>query len=390
MRASRFVHAPHSRESLKTSREMLTLAFTYLQVMPEFLDFLFVFGKQAHAQDLYCSGFRQRTRLTKSEMGLKVPELGWSGQELQVCYSLKSVERSGSQRDWPWSIRHCATHHSFDVENIRSSWIIVKGDQLMERRVQSATSDRGPLDLSSFQSIDKAFAAALATHLILCDWSAENWRWYIKFLEDRLQEMTRGTININADIPQSPAAETDNFAMPPRQMTNQTQRTAKSSFSRFSRTQTQLNEKIEMTPGKQQPQSSQTYTNPGGLKQPLPPGYTANESQTPKPRAIPYESYGQQQFSFSDLQKIQDIEEKTNETTLVLKLNLSVISQLRNHYRSIIKSQDFPQDLGRRCSGDLACFERRIDGIEGDIQLQILRVEALLRLLADRKALVSY
>ena len=369
------------------------LSFTYFQVMPQFLDFLFLFGKQTYAEDLYCSGFRQRTRLRSSDKGLSVPELGWSGRDLQVCYSLKSVERSDSQGDWPWSIRHCATHHSFDAENVRSTWIVIKGDQLIERRIQSATSDRGPLELSSFQTIDKAFAAALATHLILCDWSAENWRWYIKFLEERFQETTRGTISTNADLPLSPVIDADNFAIWPRiqaQRTNQSQ-TGTSSFPFFSRTQTWTTENSRMISEKQQPPSWQIYTNPDtGLKQPLPPGSTIDTPQISKPKAHQNENYGQQQFSFSDLQKIQDIDEKAVETALVLKLNINVVSQLRQYYRSIFESQELSEKVGQQCKGELLRFERRIDGIESDLQLQILRVEGLLHLLADRKTLVSY
>lgn len=365
------------------------LAFTYFQVMPQFLDFLFVFGKQGHAQDLYCSGFRQLTRLAKAEAGLCVPELGWSGRDLQLCYSLKSVEKSALQKDWPWSIRHCAAHHSFDVDNVRSTWIIIKGDRLMERRIHSATSDRGPRHFSSFQTVEKAFAAALATHLLLCEWSGENWRWYIKFLEDKLQEMTRETITINADIPLSPGVEADYFTMQPRQMTNKTRRTTRSSFSVFSRARTQTNESLQFEFEKKPPPPQRTYTNPDGVKQPLPPGFTADGSLSPKPEAMPYENYGQQQFSFSDLQKTQDIEEKANETALVIRLNLNVILQVRKYYRGIIQSQDFPVALAQKCNEETTRFELRVDGITDDMELQILRVEALLQLLAERKTLVS-
>ena len=365
------------------------LAFTYFQVMPEFLDFLFAFGKQEHAQDLYYSGFRQLTRLTKFDAGLCVPELGWSGRDLQLCYSLKSVEKSEVQKDWPWSIRHCAAHHSFDLDNVRSTWIIIKGNRLMEKRIHSATSDRGPTHFSSFQTVEKAFAAALATHLLLCDWSGENWRWYIKFLEDKLQEMTREAITINADVPLSPGAEADHFTMPPRQMTNKTRRTTKSSYSVFSQARTRTNESLEFGFEKKPPPPSRTYTNPDGVKQPLPPGFTVDGSQSPKHKAMPYENYGQQQFTFSDLQKTQDIEEKANETALVLRLNLNVIVQLRNYYRSIIQSQDFPKALAQNCNGDMSRFELRVDGITGDMELQILRVEALIQLLTERKTLVS-
>ena len=81
------------------------------------------------------------------------------------------------QTAWPWSIRPCAIHHGFDVTNVRSNWTVVKGDQLIEKRIISATNGRGPTEFSSYETIDSAFAASLSTHLIMFDWSAENWRW---------------------------------------------------------------------------------------------------------------------------------------------------------------------------------------------------------------------
>ena len=59
-------------------------AFTYFQVMPEFLDFLLLFGEQEHTQDLYFSSLFQRTRLAGVELGMKVDTRKWSGREMQV------------------------------------------------------------------------------------------------------------------------------------------------------------------------------------------------------------------------------------------------------------------------------------------------------------------
>ena len=368
---------------------MLTLAFTHFQVMPEFLDFLFPFGKQESAQDLYCSGFREQTRLSCPATELEIKDIGWSGRGLQLCYSLKSVEKSTSQ-DWPWSIRHCALHHAFDVENTRSTWIVIKGNREIELRIQSATSSKGPAELSSFQTIDRAFAAALATHLILCDWSVENWRWYIKFLEEKLRQLTQGAMSIDADIPLCPISRSDTLAMSPRaqvqssQLSRMTRRSTLSSLIRFQAQTTDL-----MTvPDDKKSSVLNMYTNSNGLKQPLPPGIEMDRLQVSKAQAHPFETFGQQQFSFGDLQETQHIEEKANETVLILELNLNVISQLRSYYQSIFESQKISKEINLKCKDDMVCFRRRIDGIENDIKLQLIRVNALLRLLADRKDLL--
>ena len=300
------------------------LAFTYLQVMPEFLEFLFLFGFQEQAEDLYFSGFRQRSLLSSFDGATKVPQRSWSGSEIQMCYSLKSVERSKTQIDWPWSIRHCAIYHGFDTDCVRSVWIFIKGDQLMESRIKAATKAGDLLDLSTSGRIDRAFAAALATHIVMCDWSVEKWRWYIKFLEEQFEILTAGAVTINVDVPVSPMRNTDISKDFPRTNTGLSQQTARSrvfSFTRTSRVPTQISEGIPMSP-MQPNQPTRTFVNASGKKQPMPPGQNVDASQTPKVYASQFDNFGQQQFSFRELQKIQEIEEAANETVLVLKLNM--------------------------------------------------------------------
>ncbi|KAL8909098.1 MAG: hypothetical protein Q9207_000432 [Kuettlingeria erythrocarpa] len=196
--------------------------------MPEFVDLILPLGERIMAQDFFSNGFYQHTRLSDDARGLVVPERAWSGRDFQICYSLKSVERSEVQTDWPWSVRHCATHHAFDIENVRSTWIVVKGNPILKERITSATSARAPPEFSSYDNIENAFAAALSTHMIIVDWSAENWRWYINFLEDKFREITEGAISTDADIPLSPKETEDVFALGPRTNTQNTNQTRKS------------------------------------------------------------------------------------------------------------------------------------------------------------------
>ena len=370
-------------------------AFTYFQVMPEFVDFLLLFGQQEHAPDLYCSGFYQRTCLAGVELGTKADTRKWSGRDLQVCYSLKSVEPSPSQRHWPWSIRHCAVHHSFDAENIRSTWLIIKGNTLIEKRVKSITSEKAaPIGKSAFETIEKAFGASLTTHLILCDWSSENWRWYIKFLEERFEKLTGESITTNADVPVNMVNRSDHNKLR-RSDTPNTVQTKSShrilSFSSSVRVPTQTFANRPMTPTEREP-PVQMYQNPSGKKQPMPPGspgWKGDIPQTPNSPSIKRDKYGQQIFSFEDLQDIQHLKEKVNETVLVLKLNLNVIMQVKQYYMSIIESNELPENIRSGCKWDMVSFGRRIDGITKTLELHILRAESLIRSLTDRKTLVG-
>ncbi|KAL8693617.1 MAG: hypothetical protein Q9218_001575 [Villophora microphyllina] len=351
-------------------------------------------GERVVAQDFYSDCFHQRTCLSNLTQGLTIPARAWSGYDFKVCYSLKSVERSETQTAWPWSIRHCAVHHTFDVLNIRSTWVIVKGNELIEKRITSATRPRSPPEFSSYDTIGRAFASALASHLLVIDWAGENWRWYINFLEEQFENMTKGAISIDADIPSQtlevgevstllsrtntqlsrPSPKVGSFPLSPRLFSFSTQRTA---------TTPAVNE--------MQPLPSQQYhTNPrSGKRQPLPPGKTIDTTQTPKQPTDHHDSYGQRQFKFRHIQDIQDLEESANEIVLVLRMNLNVCKHISEFYQSLLSSKQLPRDLLEENShGDLANFQRRTQGVINQMDGRILRVEALLRLIADRKTLL--
>ena len=366
------------------------LCFTHFHVMPEFVDFLFPFGFQSYAQDFYFSGFRQRTEMAE-HMPSTAPNARSAEKRLQLCYNLKSVEPSDSDG---WSIRHCALHHSFEFKEVRTSWIVIKGDELMKRRIESATCDRGPHGPSDFKSMGGAFKTSLETHLIFCDWSAENWRWYINFLEDRFQSMTRRAFSAPVHMPLLPAAAaTDQLTLNPR---SNTQRTDRSTFSMFSRTPTHKTENGSLKPAmKHRASAPQTYENPDtGISQPLPPDENDDDDDNDEPESPPNPNDVKvedenRDFSFGRLRKVHKIAEKANEAVLVLQQNAIVLAQLKQYYRSISRRNSFPTNLAESCQDALDEFELRIDGLKNDMQTQTLRLETLLRLLEDRKTLVK-
>lgn len=366
------------------------LCFSHFQVMPEFIDFLLPFGFRSYAQDFYFNGFRQWTYLAQRGRST-TPITGSANKGFQICFSLKSAEPSDTDQ---WSIRHCAVHHSFDVKEVRTSWIIVKGDQLMKRRVESATSDQGPYEASDFGTMQRAFETSLKTHLIICDWSAEHWRWYINSLEDKFQNMTRRTFSAPLSVPLLPAADTDRFTLKTHK-TNDTQRTDRSVFS-FSETLSHVTEKWSPRRAmKQAPSISRTYTNPEtGISQPLPPDEDEDEDGGNEPETLskPYDPKDEEEhrdFSFGKLRKVHKIAEDANEALLVLKQNVIVLKQLKRYYGFVSGRKDFPKDLADSCTEALGDFDLRIEGIENDMQTQILRLETMLRLLEDRKTLVK-
>jgi hypothetical protein len=375
---------------------MLVAAFTHHQVMPAFLDFIFPFGMQEYPQDFYFSGLREETMLQSPPGGLVVPKLGRSGREIRMCYNLKSVETSQSNKEWPWSIRQTAVYHTFDVETGKSFWVVVKGSERIKNRIQAATAkgSTGPTDLKSFGSSAQALASTLATHLVFCDWCDEEWRWYLNYLENRLQDATRRALAIIIDRepslfnePIRPELKTSSSPSILRTVTNITKRTF-STTSRLTRSSTGLEKQ------KIQPPFAFPPAPPSPPLSPPPP-----PSGPPPPPIIPPGMPGalpndkriaeDEDFTFKNLQLVQYFQEKANEVAPVLEANIDILRELKEHYQSIFKSNDLPDELKSNCQMAFAHFEKRINGIITDLQRQKSRTLILQTLLGDRKGLVS-
>jgi hypothetical protein len=344
--------------------------FTYHQVMATFLDFLFPFGKQLYTQDFQFSGFRSEDRLSFDERGLELPQLGRSGRDIRMCYNLKSVEPSKGQKEWPWSIRQTAVYHSFDIETGKSFWVIIKGDQLMKKRIDAATKAAGARALKAFDSPTASFSSALQAHLLIFDWCHEHWRWYINFLEQELQRLTRETLLV--DLNQS----SNGIERIPSQGTVQ-----RATSSQICSSPISVSEK---NPWRSRSQSKQPPSYPHSHRQSVP---------TPRPASPWAESQeslsSDENFSFGDLQQVQSLEEKANETILVLASNVDTLSKVKDYFRETFACEEFPLILKSACTRDLAKFEKTVGSIISDLQMQESRTKMLLRLLTDRKSLVS-
>ncbi|KAL8840888.1 MAG: hypothetical protein Q9170_001152 [Blastenia crenularia] len=365
-----FIHAAHSRDRLKISRKMFDLYFTHFRVMPEFVDFLLTFGYRRHAEDFYVSGFRQRTRLAD----LSTHDSGNRevNRQFELCYSLKSVEPSDTD---VWSIRNCAVYHTFDLGKVRTHWVFVKGNHLIKRRIESMTEDTGSLGTSRFGSMDQAFETSLKTHLVLCEWSTELWRWYINSLEEKFRITTERAFSAPINVTK--------LEMRPNAHTQVAEK--RSRFALFSRTKTGL---VAKSP------PPRTYTNPEtGVSQPLPPIDDEDEDGDDGQKE-PMESDDNgpdkeiRNFSFGKIRKSHWITAKANESILILRQNVLVLRQLKDYYVTITKRKAFPAKVIESCEDALDDFRLRLDGFENDMQTQILRLETLLNLVEDRNRLL--
>lgn len=346
---------------------MLALSLTYQQVLPGFLDFIFPFGRQDNARDFHFGGFRYQTRLFESERGTPVPQLGRSGRDYRLCYNLTAVERSKGGAE-PWSVRSAAIHHSFDVQSGQASWVVVKANQLLQNRIKSATGSRGLQQVRSFETLDRAFASTLATHVLFCEWPNENWRWYINSLEEEFQGTTRRALSPIVRTPTTLATDLDQS---------------------LARNPVDIERGLglsTMGPEKESPFP------PFPTHSPLPGLHSPPDGMVEPPQNPYIPSSGiqkQQEFSFADMQRIQYIEEKANTAMLILKTNVTVLTDLKQYYQTIALLESWPSELASRCREDTLHFEQRVSTVVNDMNMQHSRTETLLRIISDRKSLVS-
>jgi hypothetical protein len=171
---------------------MLVRLFSYHQVNPSFLNFLWVFGVQDRPQEFRFSGFRTQRFSGEPVRALKVPELDRSGYQYQISYNLKTIgDVSPPSGPKEWARRQCAIYHQFDLVHGTALWVSVSAYDTLKRRVQELLPDSGFSQGLGFENAEMGFKTSLAVHLIYCEWSMENWRWYIQWLETMLDEIVR-------------------------------------------------------------------------------------------------------------------------------------------------------------------------------------------------------
>lgn len=174
--------------------------------MPDYLDHLFIFGRQTDQRDVGFGSFREQMSLRGSSTSHRIAPLGRSGRQYQLCYNLKGVSSpknaNYSLEGKQFSIRHAAVYHRFDVVGGNTVWIVTKGHTDVHERIKELTRrDARPED-RSFNTPEECFRSSLSAHLLFCHWATEDWREYIRWLEEVIQQEVRCS-NLSAKYFQS-------------------------------------------------------------------------------------------------------------------------------------------------------------------------------------------
>ena len=377
-----FIEAYSFRDVLDISRDMMLYLCSFFQVMPAFIEFMLPFGRKLYDYDFHFSAFRQDVRLDSKAGRGKFNEVNRSGQDYQLCYNLKTVELKDEQ-DWPWSFRQAAVSHVFDVDRGSSSWIILKAQPNIRQRMTEVLKTILNADQNAYSGKTTNFAHSLDCHMVLADWCVENWRWYIKYFEERLDQATERAIldRITRSSPGTliESSQALNMTSQPLFPRNRTW------TGRLGRTLTGIRRNTAQgqiqapTPLQHlaQPAATVVYEDPDEL----PPGMG-------KPGEDTEVEESKNLFKIEELQGAQYLETKANETVLVIKSNIGIIAHLSQFYQDIGKSRHLDHTFRSDIQDSLCEFIRRLAELQSELENHRDRMQTIVKLVTDRKNLL--
>lgn len=305
--------------------------------MPAFLDYVIPFGEQIKPHDSHFSGFKGDIMLDTAATGLAMPELGRSGFGFRHCYNLKSVEPSRGQVDHPYSIRQTAIYHSMDTQTGASTWMTIKGSQLMKKRISAALQQAKNSPPSSFES---SFKASLTVQTVIMQWSNEHWRGYTNFLDDEFGRISSQVLTTPIDQGR------DELTAPPRAAT-------------------MLSNPDDA--------KSATTSLPRLWRNVL--SYRATEQEVSdcelgqlQSDTRPQDTIIEPSFGFANVQELAGIEEYASAARRVLRSNVNTIRALKSHYAKIWVNQNLPRVAHNNCQSNFVKFEHQLDSIIDDME----------------------
>lgn len=180
----RFTRNSHSR--LSASRSLFDKLVTKYDVTPRFREFVMSFGFKTKEFDFAPPTLRYRDIDAPVSMpngaGDAKDSQNREYQRYECVYGFRYAANNGktSPGEDPWSIRQIAIYQSYHHLQKATVWIIIGASKEME----SCMRDFFEADADS----DIFYPFAL--HAMLMENSLGNWRWYITYLTERVQELS--------------------------------------------------------------------------------------------------------------------------------------------------------------------------------------------------------
>lgn len=182
---------------------MVREILTFHQVMPSYLDLLFLFGNSIGPNDLKFGAFREQSSLRTTSIGCDA--MYRSGQQYEICYNLKTIRREDfaavPRFDIParveWHVKQAAVYHKFDIKFGTTVWIFTRGALDLEKRFTEVTGPTGRQEDRSFDKPKDCFRSSLAMHAFMIHWASESWSHHLQFLDEKLDSEVRNCTKLD-------------------------------------------------------------------------------------------------------------------------------------------------------------------------------------------------
>ncbi|GAB1319452.1 hypothetical protein MFIFM68171_09662 [Madurella fahalii] len=394
-----FLHSKSSRDRLGCSREQLTLLLTHHQVMPSFLDFVFMFKARQHP--LSHAFFRAENYVEAGSQTLRLLNLGRSGVQIQHAFNLLTVEKSPQDRN-PWPLRHASLYHSLDLETGRSVFIFLKGNRELSKRVKEATERSRHLQPDTPRTPEQSLVASLQVHLIMLEWCAENWSEYIDDMEETLRSKSVAAkvapvADVTNPVHLAGSLSRHGSGLPgrgtmrtigSRQGTMQSTASSPATLGQVS----QQDGPPPASPASPEPRSpasprrTSARTLSGFLRRASglenrPAFSPGNEDIKEEPDPLISKlAEIEDRFSFGELQRLSLNGDEIDRSLMALEQSKEVIAQVEEQYKTVASSHAFTTLLKQeKYGGDLANFYRRVRNISRDLDVYRRRLLNLSR-----------
>lgn len=350
------------------------------------------FGRTGHPKDVFLAVFNSEDTVL-TPIPVAIPELGRSGKELRISYLLRSVEWDQSDSisatldfrmeddalvKGDWLVRQAVVYHSFDVEEGRSFWLTIKGNNRLEVGMKDALATIPALQATNLSDPLKRFIASLVTHQQTLQWCDDEWRECINDFEGLVREFGH---KVNQRFIPHDSSEVGREIKPSRPKHNKENGgRSRSVLELIRRSTSWLLGGGEMTTEKTPTAESQK-----------PADQTAMPASDPRSAEHVTRETARWLNSFqpADLQRCHYIGQRLSEIRLVLDMDAQVLRDIRDYYLGILQSQEYPEYIWRGGEPHIRDFCRYLQRVEGNLILHHKQVDFLITTLNDYREIVS-
>lgn len=348
---------------------MLQRICSYYEIMPAFIRCVTSFGQREYAEECVLNTFHASVSYPGSPPnGLAVPALARSGHLLQLCYSLRSVERTSASQTWSWSVRQSTMYHSLDLVSAQSVWISIKANDIIKCMLDDVL-DR----TRACTTVTQSLKFAMQIHSIIAQWSADNWHRYLNFIETQLQDNSRFVLALTMD-----PEEKRVMSRRPTVLSDLDEDTVGGAEVSAA----EIDEKHSRGSGRIASGLSSCVKSFRAISS-WPHGRQPSVN-TDVPEWLPVNS---RKFSFKDLRRTYYLEEKLHEVRESIENNSSILQSLHQEYRKTFAA--LASEVLESCRTEFDHFVVCLTEAQSTLRTSSDRATNLLRLTSSRKALVS-